>query len=249
MISTPHTTYGSPMLPSAQPTGLSAREMIDWAVQSFGDGLVVTTSFGIQSAVMLHLTTSVRADIPVVWVDTGYLPPETYRYADELTERLQLNLHVAQAQLSPARMETLYGKLWESDDIDDLNRYDRIRKVEPLQHAFDELGSTAWLSGLRRDQTDFRRQLSHLSFDGTRHKLLPILDWSSRDVYEYLREHDLPDHPLFEQGFATVGDLHSSRPLQPGDSRARDTRFGGRKQECGIHLPGEAGAGGVRQAA
>ena len=176
-------------------------------------------------------------DIPVVWIDTGYLPEETYRFADELTERLSLNLHVYQSPMSPARMETLYGRLWESGDVDDLNLYDKIRKVEPMNRALKELGVTAWLSGLRREQTEFRKKLSHLTFDGTRYKLLPILDWTSKDVYEYFEEHGLPYHPLFDEGYVTVGDWHSSRPLSVGDTTERDTRFGGLKQECGIHLP------------
>ena len=83
--------------------------IIHWSADTFGDGLVMSTSFGIQSAVMLHLVTSIVPDIPVIWVDTGYLPVETYRFADELTRRLQLNLKVYQSSMSPARMEALVG--------------------------------------------------------------------------------------------------------------------------------------------
>ena len=226
--------------PGARLSGLSAREIVEWASHKFGDGLVMSTSFGIQSAVMLHLVTQVRADIPVIWIDTGYLPEETYRFADELTTRLNLNLHVYQSSMSPARMEARYGRLWESDRVEDLDLYDRIRKVEPMNLALRELGATAWLSGLRRDQTQFRENLSHLEADGDHHKVLPILDWTSRDVYEYLEKHHLPYHPLFDQGYVTVGDWHSSRPITAEDTHARDTRFGGQKQECGIHLPDQA---------
>ena len=79
--------------------------------------------------------------------------------------------------------------------------------------------------------------MSPLTFDGTHYKVLPILSWTSQDVYEYLSAHDLPYHPLFDQGYVTVGDWHSSRPLNADDTHERDTRFGGLKQECGIHLP------------
>ncbi len=143
----------------------------------------------------------------------------------------------AVAPVSSARMEVLYGKLWESDDVNDLNVYDRIRKVEPMNRALRDLGATAWLSGLRREQTEFRARLSHASFDGDRYKLLPILDWTSNGVSEYLRVNDLPYHPLFDQGYVTVGDWHSSRPLSVEDDDERATRFRGLKQECGIHLP------------
>ena len=211
-------------------------EVVAWAAETFGEGLVVSTSFGIQSAAMLHLATSVVPQIPVVWVDTGYLPPETYRFADELSRRLDLNLHVVQAELSPARMEALHGRLWEADDVAALDAYDRLRKVEPMQRALGELNATAWMAGLRADQTEHRAALPMLERRGERFKLLPILGWHNRDVHGYLKAHALPYHPLFEQGYATVGDWHSSRAVAAGDTHERGTRFRGLKQECGLHL-------------
>lgn len=211
--------------------------LVKWGADTFGRGLVLSTSFGIQSAVMLHLVTQVVPNIPVIWVDTGYLPAETYRFADELTQRLQLNLKVYQSPLSPARMEALYGRLWEQPDVDALNRYDQIRKVEPMQRALKELGATAWLAGLRANQTDHRKTLQPIGRQGDRYKLLPILRWSSKDIYSYLVAYSLPYHPLFDRGYVTVGDWHSSRPLTAGDTDERGTRFQGLKQECGLHLP------------
>jgi phosphoadenosine phosphosulfate reductase len=184
---------------------------------------------------MLHMATRVLPRIPVVWVDTGYLPAETYRFAEALASRLDLNLHVAQAELSPARMEALFGRLWEGDR-DDLDRYHRLRKVEPLERAFRRLGARAWLSGLRADQTDHRARLPRVGLQNGRAKVLPLLPWSSRDVHRYLRAHDLPYHPLFQQGYASVGDWHSSRPVGEGDANERDGRFRGLTQECGLHL-------------
>jgi phosphoadenosine phosphosulfate reductase len=216
--------------------------IVSWAVETFGDGLVMSTSFGIQSAALLHLATAVRPDLPVVWVDTGYLPAETYRFAEALTGRLDLNLKGVQAELTPARMEALHGRLWESEALADLDRYDRIRKVEPMQRALDELGATAWLAGLRADQTGHRSGLPVIGRHGQRFKIHPILRWSTKDVYGYLKRHGLPLHPLFEQGYATVGDWHSSRPVGADDAHERDTRFGGRKQECGLHLDADQAA-------
>ncbi|ACK72906.1 phosphoadenosine phosphosulfate reductase [Gloeothece citriformis PCC 7424] len=221
----------------------SAEQVVQWANQTFGDGLVMSTSFGIQAAVMLHLVTQVIPNIPVIWVDTGYLPPETYRFAEQLTERLHLNLHVYQSSISPARMEALYGRLWDQKDVEALNRYDKIRKVEPMQRALQDLKATAWLAGLRQDQTDHRKTLQRVTRQNQYYKAHPILSWNSRDVYQYLTAHDLPYHPFFDLGYVTVGDWHSSRPLTAEDDNERDTRFHGLKQECGIHLsmtPAEA---------
>lgn len=214
-----------------------ASSLVQWGYSIFGDGLVMSTSFGIQSAVMLHLVTQVVPQIPIIWVDTGYLPVETYRFAEELSTRLNLNLKVYQSPLSPARMEALHGRLWEQHDVESLNRYDKIRKVEPMQRALGDLNATAWLTGLRSDQTDHRKSLGRVGQQGGRYKLLPILKWTSKDVYDYLVAHDLPYHPLFDQGYVTVGDWHSSRPITAADDNERDTRFRGLKQECGLHLP------------
>ena len=214
-----------------------AQALIKWAAQTFGSGLVMTTSFGIHSAVMLHLATKVVPDIPVIWIDTGYLPAETYKFAEELTQRLELNLKVYQSPLSPARMEALHGRLWETNNVEDFNRYDQIRKVEPMQRALEDLGATGWLAGLRKDQTDHRKTLQRIGKQGDVYKILPIFRWNSRDVYYYLTNNELPYHPYFDLGYTTVGDWHSSRPVTADDESDRDTRFQGLKQECGLHLP------------
>lgn len=227
---------GGVSAPATEATPQTAAAIVAWAADSFGPGLVMSTSFGIQAAVMLHLVTQVLPKIPVIWVDTGYLPEETYRFADELTQRLNLNLKIYQSPLSPAHMEALYGKLWDTDSVDALNQYDQIRKVEPMQRALRELGATAWLAGLRSQQTDHRKTLEIVGQQYGIHKILPILHWNSKDIYDYLQAHDLPYHPFFEQGYVTVGDWHSSRPLMASDLDERDTRFHGLKQECGIHI-------------
>lgn len=214
-----------------------ASALVEWSAATFGDGLVMSTSFGIQSAVMLHLVTKIMPQIPVIWVDTGYLPAETYKFAEALTNRLELNLKVYQSPISPARMEALHGKLWEQNDVEALNLYDQIRKVEPMQRALEEFKATGWLAGLRRSQTQHRQNLSRIDKQDNLYKIYPILDWNARDIYQYLTAHDLPYHPFFDLGYVSIGDWHSSRPQTADDSNGRDTRFRGLKQECGLHLP------------
>ena len=227
---------------NAKLADVSATGLVKWAAETFPQGLVMSTSFGIQSAVMLHMVTQVLPNIPVIWVDTGYLPAETYKFAAELTQRLQLNLKVYQSPISPARMEALEGKLWEQNDVEAFNRYDQIRKVEPMQRALKELKAQGWLAGLRKDQTNHRQQLTRINKQEEQYKILPILYWHSRDVYQYLTKYDLPYHPFFDLGYVTVGDWHSSRAFTADDHNERDTRFNGLKQECGIHLPLTPGA-------
>ncbi len=215
----------------------TAETVIRAAVRRYGERTVLTTSFGIQSAVLLHAATRIYPAIPVIWIDTGYLPTETYRYAEELKRRFSLNLHVYQSQVSPARMEALAGRLWEQDDPESLTRYDQLRKVEPLQRALSDLGARAWLSGVRRDQTSYRRTLPRAVDHSGIVKIHPLLSWTDADVDAYVLSHELPRHPLEERGYVTVGDAHSSRPVTESDPGGRATRFRGRKEECGIHLP------------
>jgi phosphoadenosine phosphosulfate reductase len=244
----PADRHGQPLDPAAVRTaleGLDAQGRLAWALERFGSGLALTTSFGIQSAVLLHMVSQLApggGGVPVIWVDTGYLPPETYRYAEQLQQLLGFDLRVAQATLSPARMEALHGRLWETGQLEDLELYNRLRKVEPLDRAFQDLGVTCWASGVRGGQTDHRRTMAPLEPVRGRWSLRPLLAWSRKDVFYYMEQHQLPQHPLFEQGYSTVGDWHTSAP-DDGTTSGRATRFGGLKQECGIHMPGLMGEG------
>lgn len=211
----------------------SSVDRVRWAHDTFGEGLVLSTSFGVQSAVMLHLVTRQIPDIPVVFVDTGYLFPETYRFAEELTERLNLNLKTYHPLKSAAHQEAVYGKLWENG-LRGLERYNRMNKVEPMNRAVKELGAAAWLSGLRRHQASTRQDRPPVERQNKIFKIYPIIDWSDRDVYRYLTENNLPYHPLWEQGYVSVGDWHSTRKLGEGMT-PEETRFGGAKRECGLH--------------
>ena len=223
-------------LTAASPSDLSkfsAEDRVHWAVKEFGDKLILTTSFGIQSAVMLHLASRVSPGIPVVFIDTGYLFPETYRFADELTRKLKLNLKTYTPRRSAAQQEALEGKRWEQG-LDGLKAYNFENKVEPMDRAVRELGATAWLAGLRRSQASTRESLGFVQAQNKITKIHPILDWDNRTVHRYLTEHGLPYHPLWESNYVSVGDWHSSAPLQPGMTEEQ-TRFGGLKRECGLH--------------
>lgn len=212
---------------------VTAEERIRWALGEFGEGLILSTSFGIQAAVMLHLATRIAPRLPVVFIDTGYHFPETYHFADELTKRLDLNLKVYTPRLSPAYYEARHGKRWELG-LDGLTAYNFDHKVEPMDRAVRELGARAWLAGLRRSQSSTRENLGFTQVQNKITKVHPILDWDNRAVHRYLTAHDLPYHPLWDQGYVSVGDWHSSAPLQPGQTEEQ-TRFGGVKRECGLH--------------
>ena len=210
-----------------------AEARVSWAVRTFGADLALSTSFGAQSAVMLHLVTQFAPEIPVIFIDTGYLFPETYRFADELTERLQLNLKVYRNPVSPAWQEARHGKRWELG-LEGIESYNKENKVEPMARALDELGIKAWMAGLRRTQSKERSKLTTIAVQEGRLKVHPILDWSDREVFEYLKKHDLPYHPLWSQGYLSIGDTHSTRPMSAG-LLEEELRHNGLKRECGLH--------------
>nr|WP_320668361.1 phosphoadenylyl-sulfate reductase [Prochlorococcus sp. MIT 1307] len=227
-----------------QLSSLRPEERLAWAYAKFGSNFALTTSFGIQSAVLLHMLHAMKggSEIPVIWIDTGYLPNETYCYAEELTKLFELNIKVIQSPISPARMEALYGKLWETNSIDDIEKYHLIRKVKPLEKALLDNNVQCWASGVRGGQTKHRRSMTLLDPIRERLSLRPLLELSQKDIFYYMQENSLPQHPLFEKGYSTVGDWHSSSP-EGNKTQGRDTRFGGLKQECGIHVQGIMGEG------
>lgn len=211
----------------------SAEERITWAVEHFQQSLVLTSSFGAQAAVCLHMATSQFADIPVILVDTGYLFPETYQFIDELTERLKLNLKVYRSDISPAWQEAKYGQLWEKG-VDGITTYNQMNKVEPMRRALRELNPKGWIAGLRRQQSSSRKKLNVLAVDDVHLKIHPIIDWTSKDVFEYLKKYDLPYHPLWHQGYLSIGDVHTTKRVDEGMTE-EESRFFGLKRECGLH--------------
>ena len=218
--------------------GMAAEERVRWALEEFRGHAVLSSSFGVQAAVMLHLVAQIDPKLPVVFIDTGYLFPETYRFAADLAERLGLDLRIYAPAMTAARQEALHGKLWEQG-VEGLEKYGRINKVEPMNRALRELGARAWITGLRRGHSSSREELPVVKRQNRILKIHPIIDWTDRQVGEYLAAHALPYHPLWEQGYVSVGDTHSTSRWADG-MKPEDTRFGGIKRECGLHeLSGE----------
>lgn len=206
---------------------------LQWMDKHFEGQWVLSSSFGVQSAVLLHAVSQHFPTVPIIFIDTGYLFPETYRFAEELREKLQLNLHTYRANMTAAQQEALYGKRWEGS-LKELEAYNFQNKVEPMNRALQELGATAWVSGLRHAQSKGRAERSFVEQQNKTVKAYPILDWSDRDIYQYLQKHDLPYHPLWHDGYVSIGDVHSTSKYEAG-MNAEDTRFNGMKRECGLH--------------
>jgi phosphoadenosine phosphosulfate reductase len=212
---------------------LSAQQRVEQAIELLPGAHVLSSSFGVQAAVMLHLVNQVVPKIPVILIDTGYLFPETYRFIDELTGKLQLNLKIFRSDSSPAWQESRFGKLWDQG-LDGIEQYNRINKIEPMERAMRELGAGTWFSGLRRVQAATRAATAPIEFKRGRFKVHPICDWTDRDVGRYLKQNGLSYHPLWDKGYVSIGDWHTTRSLAEVDS-VEELRFFGLKRECGLH--------------
>lgn len=211
----------------------SATERMEWATRNYRDQMVLTTSFGAQSAAFLHLATQQNPRLPILFIDTGYHFPETLLFAKELTKKLNLNVTTVRPLLTPQQLEEEHGRLWEMGPPG-LEKFHEIIRVEPLRRALSDLNPTLWVAGLRRTSSESREKLSVISSSQSRLKLLPLLDWSDRQVGDYLRLHSLPYHPLWSKGYVSIGDRVTTKRLDEVNDPSELRHFGW-KRECGIH--------------
>ena len=212
---------------------LDAVSRVKWAVGEFGDDVALSSSFGADSAVMLHLSTQVKPDLRVVTVDTGMLFPETIQFRTELLKRLKLNLRVYCIPPTDEVLVDSAGQLWLTNPAACCS--DEKRRLFDL--AKKELGLRAWLTGIRRDQTETRRNSTIVARDHAGLlKISPILDWTAEQVDDYMRQNDLPYHPLHEKGYLSIGCACCTRPVKPGEDPRAGRWPGQAKTECGLHL-------------
>jgi phosphoadenosine phosphosulfate reductase len=226
---------------NARFVGLSARELIERALTEIFPGrIALVSSFGAESAVLLHLVASVDRDIPVVFMDTLRLFPETLAYRDALAERLGLtDVRTIMPDAAALAAADPYKALWMTD----ADTCCRIRKTEPLARAME--GFDAWFTGRKRFQAATRAAIQAFEQDGARIKVNPLATWSVDDLKAYVAEHDLPPHPLVAQGYPSIGCQPCTSKVKPGED-ARAGRWRGLdKTECGIHLGLENDGSGI----
>lgn len=205
---------------------MSAEHILGDALQRFAGRIALVSSFGAESAVLLHMVAGIDPATPVIFLDTGKLFPETLAYRDRLVARLGLrDLRVARPALA------VPNRLWETDP--DLCCWQR--KVEPLDAALE--GFDAWITGRKRVQSATRASLGPVEREPNgRVKINPLVDWSAEEVTAYFVRNDLPPHPLTLRGYGSIGCAPCTRPLRPGE-HARAGRWAGTaKTECGIHV-------------
>jgi phosphoadenosine phosphosulfate reductase len=219
-------------------------KVIEWAVNQFGGDVVMSSSFGDQAAVLLHLATRAKPDIRVIFVDTGYLFPETHQYMEQLRRLLDLNVWAYRTRQDPIAYLHQAGEenpTWRKD----IAACCAANKNEPMERAMKDLAPKAWLRGIRRSQSETRRAATHIEWSPRYgcYAVSPLLGWSSRDVGMYMKEQKLPYHPLLEKGYMSVGcnPLSCTRPVQVGEDPRSGRWSGTGKLECGINSLDSAG--------
>ncbi|HEY7116047.1 MAG TPA: phosphoadenylyl-sulfate reductase [Tepidisphaeraceae bacterium] len=215
-------------------------KIVEWAIANWGgDEVVATSSFGAESALMIHLAIQHKPDIRIVMIDTGYLFPETWRHMEEMRRRFNLNVWVYRTKHDPIMWLREHGEgdpTWRNDD----KKCCAANKNEPMDRAMKELRPKAWLRGIRRDQAKTRELARFVEWD-ERHNcyaVSPLLNWSGKEIYQYMKQHELPYHPLYEKGYPSIGcnPLSCTRAIQPGEDPRAGRWAGSGKVECGINL-------------
>lgn len=205
--------------------------ILAWTWQHFAPDVMLTCSFQHDGVVLAHMLQQIAPQVPIVFINTGFHFPETLAYRDEIVRRLGLNLVELQPIMPRPEFAERYG----------LDLYARnpdlcchINKVEPLKRYLP--GMRAWINGRRRDQASSRHAIRVVElYQGDLHKVNPLASWTSRDTFYYMQRHDLPLHPLFDQGYASIGCAPCTRPLLAGEDERAGRWAGQDKTECGLH--------------
>ena len=217
----------------------SPQQVVQWSAAQFGRDLVMSSSFGAESALLIHMATRVLPDVRIVWVDTGYLFPETHAFMEELRQRLNLNVWVYRTRNDPIAYLRKAGE-GDPEWRKDIDACCGANKNEPFDRAMRQLRPRAWLRGVRRSQNAARKAWSFVEWSKRYecYAVSPLLNWSTKQIYEYMKQHDLPYHPLYEKGYASIGcnPLSCTRPIQAGEDPRAGRWAGAGKIECGINL-------------
>ncbi len=221
--------------------------VLAWAFDTFGEAVAISSAFGAEGMVLIDIASRVRRNFRLFTLDTEFLFPETYNLMDRVEEKYGITIEKVYPLLSPEEQERVHGPaLWQRNPDDCCN----LRKVEPLRRKLGEL--KAWITSIRRDQTAARAGVGKIEWDEKFGlvKINPVADWNSKQVWQYIRQHDVPYNALHEQSYPSIGCTHCTRAVRPGEDPRAGRWAGSSKTECGLHIiqlqpgtsPPEAGA-------
>jgi phosphoadenosine phosphosulfate reductase len=229
---------GAELSPDGIGAGWTPQEVLAWAFAQYSPDIVLACSFGGASGMaLLDMSVKLNPAVQVFYLDTGFLFPETYALVAESVRRYGIAPVAIQPLLTPQAQAARYGEaLWRRDP----DLCCRLRKVDPNRRALE--GRRAWITGIRRDQTGSRRQSQVVEWD-TQFGLVkvnPLAGWTEAQVWEYIRENQVPYNALHDRGYPSLGCTYCTRAVKPGEDLRAGRWSGTDKVECGLHLPGAA---------
>jgi phosphoadenosine phosphosulfate reductase len=211
----------------------SPQRLLAWAFETFGNDVAISSAFGAEGMVVIDMASKVHKDFRLFTIDTEFLFPETYQLVDTIERKYQINIERVFSSLTPEEQEQVHGEaLWARDPDECCN----LRKVEPLRRKLKEL--SAWITGIRRDQTSFRESARKIEWDAKFDlvKVNPIADWTSKQVWRYLLEQGVPYNSLHDQNYPSIGCTYCTRAVRPGEDSRAGRWPGVAKTECGLHM-------------
>lgn len=206
---------------------------LTWAFETFGNHVAISSAFGAEGMVLIDMASRLRKDFHLFTIDTEFLFPETYNLMDRIEEKYGITIEKVFPLQSPEEQErTQGGALWTRDPDACCNR----RKVEPLRRKLGEL--SAWITSIRRDQTLVRSVARRVEWDAKFGlvKVNPIVNWTTKQVWRYIHDHDVPYNELHDQDYPSIGCTHCTRAVRPGEDPRAGRWPGLAKTECGLHM-------------
>lgn len=211
----------------------SPERVLAWAFETFGEAVAISSAFGAEGMVLIDIASRVRRNFRLFTLDTEFLFPETYNLMDQVEQKYGIVIERVLPLASPEEQERVHGAaLWQRNPDQCCN----LRKVEPLRRKLGEL--QAWITSIRRDQTIARASAGKIEWDAKFGlvKVNPIADWTSKQVWQYVREHDVPYNALHDQSYPSIGCTHCTRAVHPGEDPRAGRWSGSSKTECGLHV-------------
>jgi phosphoadenosine phosphosulfate reductase len=207
--------------------------VLTWAFEKYGNDVAIASAFGAEGMVLIDMAARLRKTFRLFTIDTEFLFPETHNLIDRTEEKYEIKIERVYSLFSPEEQEQIHGAaLWDRDPDQCCN----LRKVEPLRRKLKEL--SAWITSIRRDQTSSRKSANKVEWDEKFGlvKINPIADWSSKQVWRYLHEHNVPYNRLHDRNYPSIGCTHCTRAIRPGEDSRAGRWSGPDKTECGLHI-------------
>jgi len=211
----------------------TAEQVLRWSFENFGTNIEMASGFGAEGMALIDMAARLTADLRVFTIDTGFLFPETYQLIEKVERRYGISVERVRASVVPEQQADLHGpELWAINP----DQCCSIRKVEPLKKKLSTL--EAWITAIRRDQTAARASAKKIEWDRKFQlvKINPIVEWTNKDVWNYLFAHDVPYNPLHDRQYTSIGCTHCTRAIRPGEDPRAGRWSGFQKTECGLHV-------------